>query len=48
LNEEPVLLELKDIEKNQVYPKSVINGDTFMGGLFQMLYASSLIPACRA
>jgi len=45
LNSNPVRLELRDTEKQKTYPQAVIDGDTFIGGLFQMLYAGSLIPA---
>jgi len=45
LNETPARIPLTDQERSITYQNAVINGDTFMSGLFQMLYAGSLIPA---
>jgi len=44
LNENPARISLTDSDKSITYQHAVINGDTFMSGLFQMLYAGSLIP----
>jgi len=45
LNQNPVHITLTDKETNTTYTNAVIDGDTFMGGVFQMLYAGSIIPA---
>lgn len=45
LNQEPARIQLTDTETDTTYAQAVIDGDTFMGGVFQMLYAGSLIPA---
>ena len=45
LNQSPALVSLTDKETKTTYNNAVVDGDTFMGGVFQMLYAGSLIPA---
>lgn len=45
LNQNPVHAKLTDKETNTTYANAVIDGDTFMGGMFQMLYIGSIIPA---
>ncbi len=45
LNQNPVKLTLSDKDTNKKYPNAVIDGDTFMSGIFQMLYVGSIIPA---
>jgi len=45
LNQNPTQIRMVDPETGTVYPNAVIDGDTFMSGLFQMLYAGSIIPA---
>ncbi len=45
LNRAPARVVLTDFETGEVYPDAVIDGDTFLAGAFQMLYATSLIPA---
>jgi pimeloyl-ACP methyl ester carboxylesterase len=45
LNQNPVRVSLTDKETNTTYSNAVMDGDTFMGGVFQMLYAGSIIPA---
>ena len=45
LNQNPAHILLTDKETNTTYSNAVIDGDAFMGGVFQMLYAGSIIPA---
>ncbi len=45
LNQNPAQIRLVDAETGAVYPNAVIDGNAFMNGLFQMLYAGSIIPA---
>jgi pimeloyl-ACP methyl ester carboxylesterase len=45
LNQNPIYVTLTDKETNRTYSKAVIDGDTFMEGVFQMLYVGSIIPA---
>ncbi len=45
LNRSPSRVALTDYETGEVYPESLIDGDTFLAGIFQMLYATNLIPA---
>lgn len=44
LNQNPARVPMTDPDSGITYD-AVVDGDTFMSGLFQMLYASSLIPA---
>lgn len=45
LEQEPARWPMTDMETGTTYPNAVIDGETFLYGIFQMLYASSLIPA---
>ena len=45
LNKNPAHVMLTDKETKITYSNAVIDGDTFMSGLFQMLYVGSIIPA---
>jgi pimeloyl-ACP methyl ester carboxylesterase len=45
LNQNPVHVSLTDKDTNTTYSKAVIDGDTFMEGVFEMLYVGSIIPA---
>jgi pimeloyl-ACP methyl ester carboxylesterase len=45
LNQNPAHITLTDKETKTIYSNAVIDGDTFMSGLFQMLYVGSIIPA---
>lgn len=45
LNRSPVRVTLTDYETGETYPDALIDGDTFLAGIFQMLYATGLIPA---
>jgi pimeloyl-ACP methyl ester carboxylesterase len=44
LNKNPVKLKMTD-PKNHITYDALMDGDSFMGGLFQMLYVTDLIPA---
>lgn len=44
LDEEPVFIELVDPETGETF-QALIDGETFQWGVFQLLYATSLIPA---
>jgi pimeloyl-ACP methyl ester carboxylesterase len=43
LNEEPVFIELTDLETGENY-RTLLNGDALMSTVFQMMYATDLIP----
>lgn len=43
LNKKPVMIQLRDSETGKTYD-TLINGDTMVGILFQMLYSSEFIP----
>jgi pimeloyl-ACP methyl ester carboxylesterase len=43
LNENPVTISLTDIETGRTY-QALLDGESFMGGIFQMLYATEIIP----
>lgn len=45
LENEPAIISLTDIEQSVTYPKVVINGETFLTSIFQMMYASGLVEA---
>jgi pimeloyl-ACP methyl ester carboxylesterase len=45
LNQNPAHVKLTDKDTKTTYSNAVIDGDTFMSGLFQMLYVGSIIPA---
>lgn len=45
LEKNPARWPMTDPETGTTYPQAVIDGETFLYGLFQMLYAGSLIPA---
>jgi pimeloyl-ACP methyl ester carboxylesterase len=45
LNKNPATIVLTDKETNTTYSNAVIDGDTFMGDIFQMLYIGSIIPS---
>ncbi len=43
LNETPAKIQLTDFETGQTY-QALMDGETLMGGIFQMLYATEIIP----
>jgi pimeloyl-ACP methyl ester carboxylesterase len=45
LNETPARVEMTDPETGTVYKEAAIDGDTFLGAIFQFLYVADLIPA---
>lgn len=45
LDAKPALVKMTDSETGAVYNQAVIDGETFLSGIFQMLYAGELIPA---
>lgn len=45
LNDQPARIRLTDRDASKTYPHAVIDGEAFMNGLFQMMYAGSIIPA---
>jgi pimeloyl-ACP methyl ester carboxylesterase len=45
LNKNPAKIMLTDSETGKTYNTAVIDGSTFLNGVFQMLYAGSIIPA---
>jgi pimeloyl-ACP methyl ester carboxylesterase len=44
LNDTPAIVPLKDPDTGKIY-QSLIDGDSFLNGVAQMLYATSIIPA---
>lgn len=45
LEKEPAIVSLTDVERSVTYPNVVVNGETFLASIFQMMYASGLVEA---
>jgi pimeloyl-ACP methyl ester carboxylesterase len=44
LNDSPARVSITDPETNTVYRQAAIDGDTFLTGIFQLIYVADLIP----
>lgn len=43
LNKTPAVVQMTDLKENKTYNDAVIDGHTFLSGVFQMMYSSGLI-----